>query len=273
LKGGKVRKAFNRKLSNLRFMLEQFNQRSYQLEHLDKGDYSPEEYEGCISELQRVNQWLGDARSLRNTLFREIEKKGLRSFSLLDVGAGSGELLRVAAQWARQKGHLIRAVGLELNERSAQATLESSPGFTEISAVRGDAFRLPFNDRQFDYVVCSLFTHHFVEKQIVQILREMSRVATRRIFVIDLHRHPVAYYLYTTIGKLFLHNRLIREDGALSILRGFKTDEFLSLAECAGLENVSVARYFPYRLVLSADAAPGEMAHDGSVASRTDRAA
>jgi len=254
-------------------MLDQFNQRSYQLEHLDKGDYSPEEYEGCISELQRVNQWLGDARSLKNTLFREIEKKGLRSFSLLDVGAGSGELLRVAAQWARQKGLLIRAVGLELNERSAKATLESSPGFTEISAVRGDAFRLPFNDRQFDYVICSLFTHHFVEKQIVEILREMRRVATRRILVIDLHRHPVAYYFYTTIGKVFLHNRLIREDGALSILRGFKTDELLSLAKCAGLENVSVARYFPYRLVLSADAATGEMAHDGAVASRTDRAA
>ena len=254
-------------------MLDQFNQRSYQLEHIDKGDYSPEEYEGCISELQRVNQWLGDARSLRNALFREIEKRGLRSFSLLDVGAGSGELLRVAAQWARQKRRLIRAVGLELNERSAQATLEGSPGFMEISSVRGDAFQLPFSDRQFDYVICSLFTHHFIEKQIVDILREMSRVATRRIFVIDLHRHPVAYYFYTTIGKVFLHNRLIREDGALSILRGFKTDELLSLAECAGLENVSVARYFPYRLVLSGDAGPGEMAHDGSVASRTDRAA
>jgi len=255
-------------------MLDQFNGRSYQLEHLDKGDYSPEEYEGCIIELQRVNQWLGDARSLRNSLFREIEKKGLRNFSLLDVGAGSGELLRVAAHWARQTGRLINAVGLELNERSAQATLEGSPGFTEISAVRGDALQLPFSDRQFDYVICSLFTHHFVEKQIVDILREMSRVASRRIFVIDLHRHPVAYYFYTTIGKVFLHNRLIREDGALSILRGFKTDELFSLAECAGLENVSVARYFPYRLVLSADAAPGEMARDGSsLTNRTDRAA
>jgi SAM-dependent methyltransferase len=255
-------------------MLDQFNQRSYQLEHLDKGDYSPEEYEGCIGELQWVNQWLGDARSLRNTLFREIEKKALRSFSLLDVGAGSGELLRVAARWARQTGRLIRAVGLELNERSAQATLESSSGLTEISAVRGNAFQLPFCDRQFDYVICSLFTHHFVEKEIVTILQEMSRVATRRIFVIDLHRHPVAYYFYTTVGKVFLHNRLLREDGALSILRGFKADELVSLAECAGLENVSVARYFPYRLVLSADAALRKMVQDGStITSRSDRAA
>jgi hypothetical protein len=32
---------------------------------LDKGDYTAEEYEGCISELQLVNRWLGDASALR----------------------------------------------------------------------------------------------------------------------------------------------------------------------------------------------------------------
>jgi hypothetical protein len=40
--------------------------------------------------------------------------------------------------------------------------------------------------------------------------------------VIDLHRHPIAYFLYTTLGKIVLHNRLLRHDGALSILRSFK---------------------------------------------------
>src|SRR2546426_10114764 len=78
--------------------LRRFRQRSYELEHLDKGDYTPEEYEGCIVELQRVNQWLGDARALRDSLLKEVGDLGLRSFSILDVGAGSGELLRVAAR-------------------------------------------------------------------------------------------------------------------------------------------------------------------------------
>jgi ubiquinone/menaquinone biosynthesis C-methylase UbiE len=246
-------------------MLDKFRRRSYQLEHLDKGDYSPEEYEGCIVELQQVNEWLGDARALRNTLFKEIEKNGLRRFSLLDVGAGSGELLRVTARWTRWTSRSAREVGLELNERSATAILRESRDFTEISAVRGDAFRLPFPNSQFDYAICSLFTHHFAENQIVDILREMSRVARQKIFVIDLHRHAVAYYFYTTIGKLFLHNRLIREDGALSILRGFKPEELLTLAEYAGLENISVARHFPYRLVLSATASGIEL-QDGSAA-------
>jgi hypothetical protein len=41
-------------------MFDQFRERSLELEHLDKGDYTAEEYEGCIVELQRVNRWLGD---------------------------------------------------------------------------------------------------------------------------------------------------------------------------------------------------------------------
>ncbi len=81
--------------------------------------------------------------------------------------------------------------------------MKSRIEFDEISSVRGDALQLPFSDAQFDYVICSLFTHHFVDEQVVQILREMSRVARRRIFVIDLHRHPIAYFLYTTVGSWF----------------------------------------------------------------------
>ena len=236
-------------------MLDRFKQRSHRLEYIDTGNYTAEEYESCIGELQLVNRWMGDAHSLKATLLREIEAQGAASFSVLDIGAGSGELLRVAATWARQNNRQFSGVGLELNERMAESILEESERFDEISSVRGDALQLPFADAQFDYVMCSLFTHHLVDEQVVQVLREMSRVARRRIFVIDLHRHPVAYFLYTTLGKIVLHNRLLRHDGALSILRSFKSDELLDVGQRAGLRDISVERHFPYRLVLSAAAA------------------
>jgi len=233
-------------------MFDKFKRRSHKLEHLDTGNYTPAEYEACIGELQLVNRWMGDAHSLRATVLREIADESLQNFSILDVGAGSGELLRVAAAWARQTGRTLSAVGLELNERSAESIVEESLRFPEIRSLRGNALELPFADAAFDYVMCSLFTHHFVDGQVVQILREMSRVAKRRIFVIDLHRHPIAYFLYTTLGKIVLHNRLLRHDGALSILRSFKTYELLELGQRAGLNNVWVERHFPFRLVLSA---------------------
>lgn len=233
-------------------MFRKFRQRSDRLENIDRGNYTPEEYEGCITELQLVNKWLGDARALRQTLLHEIEERQLQSVSILDVGAGSGELLRVAMNWCRETGRSARATGLELNERSAYSIKEQSAGFEEIESVRGDALRLPFREGAFDYVISSLFTHHFRNDDVVMILREMDRVAARGIYVIDLHRHPLAYFFYTTVGRLFLHNRLIRQDGALSILRSFKPAELKALAQRASLDNVMVRRHFPYRLVLSA---------------------
>ena len=236
-------------------MFGRFRRRSYELEHLDLGDYTPEEYEGCMVELRRVNRWLGDASALRRSVLSEIEREALGEFSLLDVGAGTGELLRETARWARERGTRARLVGLELNARSAEAILEESREFSEVSAVRADALRMPFESGAFDYVMCSLFTHHFRDESVVALLGEMSRVARRRVYVIDLHRHPVAYYFYTTIGRLFLHNRLIREDGALSILRAFVPRELKALAERAGLSRTKVERRFPYRLVLSGEKA------------------
>jgi SAM-dependent methyltransferase len=232
-------------------MFNKFRRRSSQLEHLDIGDYTAEEYEGCIVELQRANRWFGDSRALRTSLLSEIARTQLISFSLLDVGAGSGELLRVIAKWAAKNSYNARLTGVELNARSARAMAEQSAIFG-VDVVRANAFSLPFADNQFDYAICSLFTHHMENQGVVEILRELGRVARRELLVIDLHRHPVSYYFYTTLGKLFFHNRLLREDGALSILRGFKPPELSDLAGRAGLTQVNVVRRFPYRLVLTA---------------------
>jgi hypothetical protein len=56
-------------------MFEKFKRRSYELENLDTGNYTPEEYEGCISELQLVNRWMGDAHALKQTLLKDVEQK------------------------------------------------------------------------------------------------------------------------------------------------------------------------------------------------------
>jgi ubiquinone/menaquinone biosynthesis C-methylase UbiE len=227
-----------------------FKTRSTKLERIDTGDYTAEEYDRFLEDIRLVNRFAGDNWALRKTLLREVENEDLREFSVLDIGAGSGELLRTIARFSRKQNRRTTLCGLELNKRSAESILEESINYREISSIRGDAVKLPFADNSFDYVISSLFTHHLTEKNIIASLREMSRVSKRKFFVIDLHRHPLAYASYKMFCVGFRISQLVREDGSLSILRGFKASELNDLAAAANLENISVKRHFPYRLVL-----------------------
>lgn len=228
-----------------------FKTRSLKPERIDTGDYTAEEYELFLQEIRLVNRFAGDGRALKNSLLREVSENDLQTFSVLDVGAGSGELLRVIARNARRNNRDASLYGLELNSRSATAIVEESIDFVEIKAVRGNALALPFADGSVDFVICSLFTHHLTDVQIVRALEEMQRVSRRRVFVIDLHRHPFALALYKIFCAGFRISPLVREDGSLSILRGFKPAELRDLGNSANFKTISVKRHFPFRIVLS----------------------
>ena len=228
-----------------------FQKRSLKPERIDTGDYTPVEYDRFLHDIRLVNRFAGDNRALKNSLLREIGREDLREFSVLDVGAGSGELLRAIAKFARRTNRRTTLFGLELNARSAESILEESKDFREIKSIRGTALDLPLDDNSFDYAICSLFTHHFGDEGVVRILSELSRVARRGIFIIDLHRHKMAYLFYRIFCVAFRISPLVVEDGSLSILRSFTPEELRVLGETAKLKSLSVERHFPFRLVLS----------------------
>lgn len=228
-----------------------FRQRSEKLERIDTGCYTDEEYERFLREIRFINRYLGDSRTLRRILLREIEENELRKFSVLDVGAGSGELLRQIADFAARTGRRATLAGLDLNEISAAAIKRDSANFPDIAVIRGDALTLPLADRSYDYAISSLFFHHLTDDQIVVALREMSRVARRGIFVIDLHRHAAAYVLYKLFCIAFRISPLVRQDGSLSILRGFKPGELRSFSAAANLQTAKVEKRAPFRVVVS----------------------
>ena len=224
-------------------MFDQFKQRSYKLERLDTGDYTLAEYARWHREMWFIHRIFGELRALRGSLFKTIQRNGKSTVSILDVGAGAGELLCELRKWTADRDAFL--VGGEI---STDATVVMRKA--KLNVVQCDALRLPFADSSFDYVFCSLFLHHLGDEAAVELLREMSRVASGRVFVIDLNRHPTAYYFYKFIVGLFLQ-RFTRDDGALSILRSFTPEEMLELAKRAGLSDVKVERSKAIRLILS----------------------
>jgi len=223
-----------------------FEHRATRPERIDIGDYTPAEYDRFLKEIKFINRWLGDRRALEETLLSEIEDLHLREFSVLDVAAGSGELLRTIAAFAGRSERKADLVGLDRNERAVQEIVDDESG-SKLRAVLGDAFRLPFDDGSFDYAISSLFFHHLTDEQIPQVLNEMRRVARRGVFVIDLHRHAAAYYLYKVFCFAFRISPLVSQDGALSVLKGFRPGELM------GFEDKSAARITrvaPFRIVM-----------------------
>jgi ubiquinone/menaquinone biosynthesis C-methylase UbiE len=199
--------------------------------------------------MRQVNRLAGDGRALKTALAKKPVVSANKRLSVLDVGAGSGELLKIAKEALAPAEVLL--VGAELNPMAAKAIACRNPEFG-VHAVQANAVHLPFADDAFDIVICSLFLHHLTDEVGIRLLNEMGRVARQRIIAIDLHRHPLAYYFYRTFSPLFLQ-RFTVEDGSLSILRSYRPGEIQRLGEAARLCDPEIRRSFPFRLVLTAE--------------------
>jgi ubiquinone/menaquinone biosynthesis C-methylase UbiE len=228
-------------------MFPDLSKRSLEKERLDKGEYTPEEYARWEKEMWYIHRFFGEIRAMRKTIVADVKRSENEPISILDVGAGNGGLL--FALKSKLPNHNLSTVGVEMN-RLAVTSIQHAG----IEAVRADAMQLPFADASFSYVMCSLFLHHLAEDAAVSLLREMKRVASRRIYVIDLNRSVISYYLYRFFGRVILQ-KFTLDDGALSIRRAYREAELLTLAESAGLKSATVTRSAINRLVLSADGA------------------
>lgn len=229
-----------------------FEVRSNEPERIDTGDYTEEEYRTFLREIRFINRWIGDRWALQKSLLARIAQLELKEFSVLDVGAGSGEILTEIARFARRRKSKSFLVGLDLNEMAVESIGATRETYGEIDSVRGDALNLPFADGAFDYAICSLFTHHFTDDGVIEIMREMKRVSRRGVYVIDLHREQGAYRMYKLFCAVFRISKLVRDDGLLSIKKAFQPEELQELAKRAGLTSVETSTVFPARVVVSA---------------------
>jgi SAM-dependent methyltransferase len=200
--------------------------------------------EATLDDIARINAWFGGRAAASfglMQLLRDHPRPG--PVTLLDVGAGSGDIARYLVRRAERWGIALELLALERHPLAARRCRRGG-----IPAVLADAGRLPLADRSVDIVLASQLLHHFDRASAVALLRELHRVARLGGIVADLRRHAVAAHgIWLACVVMGLH-RVTRRDAVLSVRRGFSAGELETLLARAAVP-ARVYRRPGYRLV------------------------
>ena len=208
-------------------------------EILDSPDCPSEEVEKSLRDLSRINRWFGGVATTRKLIERVAAATGRKRFSLLEVGAGFGEVPKVAARQLARKAITLDVTLLD----QMQSHLPHGS-----RSVVGDALVLPFCDNSFDLVGCSLFTHHLDPLDLARFTAEALRVSRRALLINDLIRHPLHLALVYA-GWPLMRSRVSRVDGVASVRRSYIPEEMRHiLLGGAHSAKIEISRHYLFRM-------------------------
>ena len=192
----------------------------------------PEPADRNLRDIARINRWFGGHNVLLR-LMRDLVDSH-ENFSLLDVGAGSGDMGRCILR------HFPNAKVVSLDHREFHLHDAASP------KVVATALHLPFPKQSFDFVLCSSVMHHFPDCEVVEMIGSLRHFARRALLLLDLERHPLAYRFLPVTRRIFGWSPLTLHDGPVSVAAAFRLEELVSLARAAGANVVAGRKHRPW---------------------------
>jgi len=208
-------------------------------ELLDDDLGTPAEIATSLRDLQRINDWFGGTRTAIRLLQQVARDTGLRSMSLLEIGAGNGHVPVATREPLARHGIDLRITLLD--------RVSSHLPRNGLAAVAADALQLPFRDGSFDVVSCNLVAHHFEPGALQAFAEEALRVARIAVLINDVMR-SVLHLALTYAGLPLFRSRLTWHDAPASVRRAYTLDEMRSIVEQAGARQVDISRHYLYRM-------------------------
>jgi SAM-dependent methyltransferase len=222
------------------------------VEILDGPDVDARVRVRSLSDVALANRLFGGTHAVLAELARVLDRhqeaaaRASAALTLLDVGSGVGDIIEQASGMAVRRGLQLACIALDADE-----TLARTCGDRGSLPVCGDARVLPFADHSVDIVTCSQVLHHFSDDEVPLVLRELSRVARRRVIVADLRRSWLAVAgIWAASFPLGFHP-ISRHDGMVSVLRGFTAAELDRAVRVATNVTPEVRRRPGFRLTAS----------------------
>jgi SAM-dependent methyltransferase len=208
-------------------------------ELLDDDLGTPEEIASSLCDLRHINNWFGGTRTTTLLLHHIAKHTGAKELSVLEIGAGLGDV-PLAAQRALAK------FGITLQVTLLDRLWTHLPS-NGISSVSGDVMQPPFRDDAFDVVSCSLFAHHFGPPSLLRLCAEALRLSRRAVVINDLIRSRLHLGL-VYLGLPLFRSRITWHDAPASVRNAYTVSEMRSLLIQLPATHVEVSRHYLFRM-------------------------
>jgi ubiquinone/menaquinone biosynthesis C-methylase UbiE len=210
-------------------------------EILDSDACPPVEAAASLRDLCRINRWFGGVSTTRSMIERVASATGKKHFSVLEVASGFGEVPKTVSEQLERKGIALDVLCLD-------RVRSHLPDDSEQPVVVADALSLPFQDRSFDLVNCSLFAHHLEPAELASFAREALRVSRCGVLINDLVRHPLHVALVYA-GFPLMRSYVSRVDGLASVRRAYVPEEMQQILSSVQTSNkVEISRHYLFRM-------------------------
>ena len=217
-------------------------------EEMDDFSMKGEILKDALDKIAKINQLLGGNRLTLcgvQKLIRNISKKEI--ITILDVGCGNGDMLRKLADYGYRNNLNFQLIGIDANNFTINHAKQLSENYSNVSFLCHDIFEESFRELKYDIVLCTLTLHHFKDNQINNLLNVFYTNSKIGIVINDLHRNAIAYRLFQVICFVFNLNKMSRDDGLISILRGFKKKELVKYSSELKFKDYNIQWKWAFR--------------------------
>ncbi|MGN6194294.1 MAG: methyltransferase domain-containing protein [Ginsengibacter sp.] len=226
-----------------------YKNRSLQKEFLDQTDIPFQDIFLNMEELEFINAHLG-GHSITINGFKKL-LKNRKTVSVCEIGCGGGDNLNVLNYFCKKNHIICSFTGIDIN-KDCIAFAEENSVIQNVNFIVSDYRNVEFKNDKPDIIFSSLFCHHFSNKELIEMLLWMKKNSTTGFFINDLHRHPIAYRFIKIATNFFFRSYLVKNDAPLSVLRGFKKNEWKKIFQEAGIDNYSIEWKWAFRFLIVA---------------------
>lgn len=225
------------------------SKRSYQKELLDDDNLPFADIRQNMKELNTINTTLGGHQITISGIkaLLSIPPTG-KPISICEIGCGGGDNLKAISDYCTKHHIPVQFIGIDIKPACIEFAKQQYPHMNT-TWITSDYEKVQFNDQP-AIIFSSLFCHHFTEPQLVTMLHWMKANASAGFFINDLHRHPLAYYSIKWITRIFSSSYLVKNDAPVSVARGFKKDEWISILNSAGIKHFSINWKWAFRYLV-----------------------